>query len=95
MATRLRQCVGLPAARRGAFGLLGKPLLALIAVAFLGTACINQKGELQRERCAQLANLGYRDQARIVSLLRANGLPVAGNGQRLRRSAKEFCSAHG
>ena len=70
-------------------------LLVLVAVALGVASCANQRDELLKERCAQLANLGYIDNGRIVALLRVNGQPVMGDEQSLRRAAKQFCGAHG
>lgn len=58
------------------------------------SGCASQKGELLRERCAQLANRGYSDRAELIALLGENGLPVNGDDRALRQAAKQLCIAH-
>lgn len=74
----------------------GRPSRGLLALA-LGlccSGCANGPNELLRERCAQLANRGYRDHAELVALLKANGQATGGDRQALRQAAKQLCIAH-
>ena len=70
------------------------PLVLLVGFGLSCSGCASQKGELLRERCAQLANRGYSDRAELIVLLGTNGLPVNGDDQSLRQAAKQLCIAH-
>ena len=65
-----------------------------LALGLCCMGCAQGPNELLRERCAQLANRGYRDHAELVALLAANGQATGGDRQALRQAAKQLCIAH-
>ena len=90
---RIKRAACQGAKRRLAGGPKTSGWLAL-ALGLCCTGCAQGPNEVLRERCAQLANRGYRDHAELVALLAANGQATGGDGQALRQAAKQLCIAH-